>query len=139
MRIFSIFLFSVLLFSCASSSKVSSVSDAQWFLESIGGEKVEYQNSERQVYIRFDKATGKISGMAGCNRFFGTYTQNGENISFSELGMTRLSCPDMEIEARFKDVMSKANKASIKGTKLTLKQDKNILAEFYVGAVWHTK
>ncbi len=46
---------------------------------------------------------GKISGSSGCNNYFGTYTQNAGQLSFSPLGATRKMCMNdaMEIEMAF--------------------------------------
>lgn len=35
---------------------------------------------------------GKVSGFAGCNSFFGTYTQQNSNLSISSLASTRKVC-----------------------------------------------
>jgi heat shock protein HslJ len=35
---------------------------------------------------------GRVSGFAGCNRFFGTYTQSGDNLRIKALGSTRMGC-----------------------------------------------
>jgi len=48
-------------------------------------------------------ADGKISGSAACNRMFGTYTIEGNNISFPPMGATRMACarPVMRQEYEF--------------------------------------
>jgi heat shock protein HslJ len=35
---------------------------------------------------------GQVSGNAGCNSYFGTYTIEGTQIGFSGLGMTEMAC-----------------------------------------------
>ena len=37
-----------------------------------------------------------IQGNAGCNHFFGSYQLSGEQISFSDMGMTEMACLDPE-------------------------------------------
>ncbi len=37
---------------------------------------------------------GKASGSGGCNRFTGSYEQNGESISLGRLASTRMACAE---------------------------------------------
>lgn len=43
-----------------------------------------------QQTVAFDQ--GRVSGFAGCNRFFGSYNQQGDRISVSDLALTRKMC-----------------------------------------------
>lgn len=42
-------------------------------------------------FVQFG-AAGKVSGHAGCNRFFTTYWQNGRKLKFAEIATTRKLC-----------------------------------------------
>ncbi len=44
-------------------------------------------------------ANGALSGKAGCNDYFGSYTQNGNTITISEIATTKMSC-DTERDQR---------------------------------------
>ena len=46
---------------------------------------------------------GKVNGSSGCNSYFGTYDQDGNQLTFSPLGATRKMCLNgaMAIEAAF--------------------------------------
>jgi len=44
--------------------------------------------------IKFDTNEKRVSGNAGCNNFFGSYTVDGEYISFSRMGATKMACMD---------------------------------------------
>lgn len=48
------------------------------------------------VSIKFDNTTYKVSGNSGCNSFFGTYATDGDFVSFSKIGTTRMACSDYE-------------------------------------------
>lgn len=48
------------------------------------------------VLIKFDTAADKVSGNSGCNSFFGTYAADGDFVSFSKIGTTRMVCSDDE-------------------------------------------
>jgi len=52
--------------------------------------------------IAFDKEKGQVTGSAGCNNFFGSFSTDENNLSFGPLGMTRKMCKDMSTE----DMMS---------------------------------
>lgn len=40
---------------------------------------------------------GSLSGTDGCNRLVGSWTQDGENVSFGQVGSTMMACPDVEV------------------------------------------
>jgi heat shock protein HslJ/uncharacterized membrane protein len=65
------------------------------------------------VTIEFGKE-GRVSGRSGCNRFNGGYTLTGEGLSFGPLRVTRMACPEpqMETEQRFLDLIQKVSRAT---------------------------
>ncbi len=59
--------------------------------------------SGKEPEIRFTK-DGKIEGTTGCNRFFGSYVQDGAKVTFSGTGATKMACMEdgvMQQEAAF--------------------------------------
>ena len=59
--------------------------------------------SGKEPTIRFTR-DGKIEGTTGCNRFFGSYVQDGSKVTFSGTGATKMACPQdgvMQQEAAF--------------------------------------
>jgi heat shock protein HslJ len=77
---------------------------------------------------------GKISGSAGCNQYFGTYTVSGNSITFpSPMGSTMMMCAQtvMEQETAYLNALSEAKTYSVKADQLTLfSADKTSLAVF---------
>ena len=69
------------------------------------------------------RADGKVAGTGGCNRFFGSYEQKGEALTFSPLGSTRMACPPdmMRREQAFFEMLGEVRSANIEGTKLALR------------------
>lgn len=55
------------------------------------------------AFVVFNVADKKINGSTGCNKFFGSFSTNGDEIAFSQVGLTRMMC----LEA---DVMETENK-----------------------------
>lgn len=62
----------------------------QWRLIQMNGKT----QNQSPAFINFDVAGNKVSGNAGCNRFFGTYTASGDKITFGSMGSTRMACSD---------------------------------------------
>ena len=72
---------------------------------------------------------GKISGSAGCNKYFGPVTLDPATGSFSagELASTKKMCENMSVEDTFLKMLSSANSYKINGTNLELYKDGLIL------------
>lgn len=64
-----------------------------------------------QILAFADEAA--VAGTGGCNRFRGTYEQDGEALAFGPLAMTQMACPDqfMEAEAAFLQLISQTGRA----------------------------
>ena len=91
------------LSSCGSSKYVTaSVADidGEWSIIEINGTAVVPAPGQAYPYIGFDQATGRVHGNAGCNRLMGTFDVLAEpgHIDLSQLGTTRMMCPDMTVE-----------------------------------------
>lgn len=58
---------------------------------------------------------GRVAGLAGCNRYFGPVTLNGDAISIGNLATTRMMCPDalMDQDQRFMEALSKAERLAL--------------------------
>jgi len=68
-------------------------------------------------------ADGTVAGSAGCNRYSGTYTVSGGNITFStQLAMTMMMCeqPVMDQESAYMQALGEARTFAVKGDQLTL-------------------
>ncbi len=62
----------------------------QWRLIQMNGNT----QDQSPAFIDFNVPENKVSGNAGCNRFFGSYTAKDQSISFSQMGSTRMACTD---------------------------------------------
>lgn len=65
----------------------------------------------------------RISGTAGCNRFMGSFTQNGDSIVLGDIASTRKACaPDiMAKEQKWLAMLNKVRQVEISGDQLLLK------------------
>lgn len=76
----------------------------EWQVETMGGVAV-VAGSEPRILFTED---GAINGTTGCNRFFGSYSQQGGLLEFSGIGMTKMACMDngvMEQESAFAAIL----------------------------------
>ena len=65
----------------------------------------------------------RISGTAGCNRFMGSFTQDGINVVLGDIASTRKACaPDiMAKEQKWLAMLNKVRQAEVSGDQLLLK------------------
>lgn len=58
---------------------------------------------------------GRISGVAGCNRVMGSYTLEGDKITFSKMATTMMMCsPDsMKVEEAYLNHLEAAKRATL--------------------------
>lgn len=76
--------------------------------------------------------SGKISGNAGCNNYFGSVSMNVQGGMFipSGLGSTRKACANMQTETSFMSTLSAANRYVVSGSTLELYKDNLLLLKF---------
>lgn len=95
---------------------------AEWTLvsldESMG---VAFDAAESPVSIAFGE-DGSVSGSAGCNRFNGGYTDEGDTLSFTPLATTRMMCAEaqMAVELAVLNALQGSVPYTIDGSTLTL-------------------
>lgn len=90
------------LSSCRSTKEATSLSsmNGEWNVVEINGTTVVPAQGQALPFIGFDTATGKVYGNSGCNRLMGSFDVKAQagTIDLSQLGSTRMMCPDMTIE-----------------------------------------
>lgn len=89
----------VVLLSCATANKAHQALSGNWQLSLFtGGDKSFAETfGQRRPQISFNASQKQVSGTTGCNRFFGPYTLNNNQLSFgSNLGLTKMACPDYD-------------------------------------------
>ena len=99
-----------------------------WHLVQFQGEPV---NVEGHFEILF-AADGTVSGVGACNRFFGTYNVPNPNgvISIGNLAVTKMMCPDIDLETRFINAMQRVHLYQFDDKCLYLFVDNKIVAVF---------
>jgi len=79
--------------------------------------------------INFDVNTNRVSGFSGCNRFNGSYTIDGNKITFGPIASTKMMCREEAntIEQKMFNALSQVNSFTLKNNVLTLFKDKTVL------------
>jgi heat shock protein HslJ len=62
------------------------------------------------------------SGFAGCNRWFSSVERVGNQLSFGNIGLTRMMCPEpqMTTERTYTDALNRTDQVRIEGNELVL-------------------
>jgi heat shock protein HslJ len=94
---------------CASTAPPAESSDlagTRWTVQSIDGASA----GPRAPTIAF-APEDRVSGVAGCNRFFGVYEAQAGHIDVRALGRTEMACdqPVMRVEEEFLDMLDEAD------------------------------
>lgn len=113
--------------------ETDSVLDTYWTLVSLEGQDVQRPQNTQTAFIRFEEGKTSVHGFTGCNRFFGKYELNGQNLALSGLGSTRMACPDMDQENQLMDILSRVDSYRISGEVLTLYANGTAVATFMAG------
>jgi heat shock protein HslJ len=73
--------------------------------------------------------SGKLSGNAGCNNYFGTLEMDNTQGIFKakNIGSTRMACPSMSAEASFLKILNEVNRYVVKDHHLELYKDNLLL------------
>jgi heat shock protein HslJ len=109
----------------AVTGKDQRIEGHKWILIQLLGQRVEVARSTNPAFIRFDPVTSKFSGHGSCNSIFGNYKiLEGEMINFSEMGGTKMACPDMTIENKFLEVLSKTGTYRVTESELIFYKEK---------------
>lgn len=90
------------LASCSTTKTATNISElnGEWAIAAIDGKPVTSPADQETAYLGFNTATGEIYGNASCNAIMGSFDTNAApgTIDLSNLGSTRMMCPDMSLE-----------------------------------------
>jgi len=102
----------------------------EWKLESMRVGETIFTPEDAVPTITFSD-DDKITGFAGCNRFFGGYSLSGRVISFGNVGATKMFCEEtMQLEDAYLKLLSTERRALFSESKLILTGDDGNLMIF---------
>ena len=127
-----IFVLGILLLglSCNSTKKTMTMEEAMtelsgvFTIDQLGGKNV----SDQSMTLSLDPETAAMQGSSSCNKLFGTYYAEGDTVSFTGIGSTKMYCEGkMDTEKDFMQALQAANKFKLNGNKVTLLKDNTVL------------
>jgi copper homeostasis protein (lipoprotein) len=100
----------------------NTITGKRWKLVQLQEKSIDSEPEQRrEAYLILHEEGNRITGNSGCNHFFGTYELLGENgIKISNIGATKMLCPDMEPENMFFRMLESVGSYSIQGETLIL-------------------
>lgn len=103
----------------------------KWFLSDLGDQHIASEFA-RTPFIEFTNGEAiRFSGNGGCNNIFGSVVlAEGNKMSFSPVGMTKMACPGDNYETNFVQALGTVTHWSIVNAQLILWNDKTIVARF---------
>ncbi|REG89529.1 META domain-containing protein [Winogradskyella sediminis] len=85
--------------------------------------------SLNKLVISFDETTNKVTGFAGCNSFFGSYSLENNSITFSNIATSKKMCQKdiTTVERQFLKTLNSTNSISIDHTTISFSENGNTL------------
>ena len=104
--------------------------DTHWVLQTLEDQPLTSEPGQPAVHLVLHAASQRLSGFAGCNTLRGRYTQRGTQLALTALASTRKTCPQMQQEQRFIELLGAADAYRIEGQVLSLLQGTTVRATF---------
>lgn len=117
---------------CEGAVAAAPLAGTHWRLTELPREEGFAVDPELRAHLVLDAEASRVSGSSGCNRLTGTYTQDGDALTFGPLAGTRMACPEpaMDLERRFHAALEGVTGYSIDGEALTLEGPDGPVARF---------
>lgn len=122
------------LLSCIAQKKVTVASDMTPALYGTYWKLVELNEAapgltSREPHLVLSQSDNRVTGNGGCNSLFGTFQIEGSNLTFSNIGSTKMACPGLPVENEFFKSLSQTTRYSFKADTLVLKSDHDAIAK----------
>jgi len=99
----------------------------RWIVSEMKGVPVQLSGSRRDAFIEFRTNDKKFTGNGGCNQINGNYSVDKNEIHFSEVISTKMSCEDIAFENTFLDLLNRVDRFEQKDDRLVLKRKRETL------------
>ncbi|HMN45806.1 MAG TPA: META domain-containing protein [Povalibacter sp.] len=117
--------------SCGARGVTHDLVSTRWVLTRLNDEPVDVSKLQREPFIALEGNEHRVFGNGSCNRVVGAYETEGERITFKQLALTRMACPNMDFEAAFGKALNAATRWKISGAHLELfDADGKVVARF---------
>ena len=99
----------------------------RWVVTEMKGVPVQLSGGRRDAFIDFRINEKRFEGNGGCNQISGNYTLDKNEIQFTEIISTKMSCEDIAFENTFLDLLKRVDRYEQKGYDLVLKRRREVL------------
>lgn len=106
--------------SCGARGVTHELEGTRWALLRLGDEAVPAGDNRREAFFVLEPGEHRISGTGGCNRLIGSYELDGTRLSFKQLALTRMACPDVQYENAFARALENTASWKVSGAHLEL-------------------
>jgi copper homeostasis protein (lipoprotein) len=98
----------------------NSIIGKHWRLVELQEKSITSESGQgKEAFLLLHEEGNRITGNGGCNHFFGTYELlDGNGIRISQIGATKMMCPDMEQETTFFRTLESVNNYAIQNETL---------------------
>ena len=121
----SLWLIGLCVIGFSTQTQGQEILDKEWIVTQIGKEKVSV-SAEKTPWIKLSE--GRVSGFSACNRMIGSYTLEGETLTFGAIGGTKMFCQEVaDLEDVFIQTLQKIRYWKSKSGKLRLFDEKKKL------------
>lgn len=104
-----------------ANTEVTALEGSSWTLSSIPG--VDLEETPKPVTLYFQEEQ-RVGGHAGCNGFGGSYVQDGDKLSFSQMISTKMACmPGMATENAYMGALQKTTGFRVQDNQLLLLEE----------------
>lgn len=111
--------------------KKAKLEDTRWTLLELHGKPIAPDPNDEIPYLELNSAKVSAYGFGGCNRFFGAYQATDRALRFSDMGATRMACPEgLDQEQELFRALEATTRYEIHGWELLLFADQALVARF---------
>ncbi|MEO7964820.1 MAG: META domain-containing protein [Gemmatimonadaceae bacterium] len=116
----------------APSADSAVIAGVSWTLVQLDGTAIENARGGKAptLQINADGGALRASGMAGCNRYSGPVTQDGNSLRFGPLAATKMACPALQLESKYLAALNAARSFHATSHQLDLIDGNRVLARF---------
>jgi len=95
-----------------------SLEGGPWLVEDLNGGGIIDNARLELTFDPGDQNTSRVYGRSGCNRFNGSWQQNGTTVKFGPLATTMMACPPalMDLERKFLSTLAAVTTLSFDAT-----------------------
>lgn len=107
------------------------IAEREWALVTLGHRSAPLGSGSKPATIRFDSASSRASGFAGCNRYSAPYTMAGDSVHFGPAISTKMACAEGDsLERAYLAIIPEVTGYQASDSTLTLTGSDGALAGF---------